>query len=115
MSSVQESLRLPIGIVAQGGEVDDRVKSAQIGGGQVAQVLLDGRHLAQIGNQAAFAEISGVQSHDFVAGGRQVRRHHRADESVVAGNQNAFYFTHDLELFEFCNQFADNFRQRVLV
>ena len=52
--------------------MNNGVKSLEVLGGQVSNVLAHSLRLAATGEQGAFAEVTGIQPMDFIAGIQKV-------------------------------------------
>ncbi len=78
-------------IVAQGGKMNYRIETFQIGGGEIANIFAHRRHPHLVGHQSACIEITGIYTDDSIAGVRQQRRHDRADIAVMSREQNSCF------------------------
>jgi hypothetical protein len=62
-------------IVAEGGEVHDRIEPRQIGGGELANILVDLGDRGAVRGQGAVAEIVRIEPGNIPAGFDQCRGH----------------------------------------
>src|SRR5262245_49587837 len=73
-------------IIAQRRQVDHRVEPDEIAGGDLTQVLAQGRYRCEVRQEPAREEIVSIQADYIVALALEPRRHDGADIAVVAGN-----------------------------
>ena len=85
---VQSLVEIADRVVAERGEVDDRMHAIEIFAPDVADVALDRRHLVPVA-RGALAKIARVEPHDVVAAVRKHRRQHRPDVTLVARHEHA--------------------------
>src|SRR5438874_13521152 len=75
--------------------MNDRVESFQVFRGKIANIFAHCGRLPATGYQRALAKVAGIKAGNFVAGAQQVRRHDRADVTIVSGDQNFPRFAHN--------------------
>src|SRR5215210_1744157 len=75
-------------VVREPGEVDDGVETVEQRGLDVAQVDPEGRNLDAVGEEVTALVVEAVEPDDVVAGLAEERHDQRADEAVVAGDED---------------------------